>query len=221
MLRCACLQGSFLILLHVGVAFAIDAPDSKSTDSFVRARDQIARWATNFVAKKRDSIAGFAKPEAPFEGSFHYVDERTILGKTTQKEECALHLGRRLESGEWVFDFYLENKRREADSVSMIHENLGLGDDTLAFEGHVVLQGQRTVSSAEAVTSLDLHATASSLSLVSLEVYKSGPLGEKSMSIAVDGEDNITQVTYRSINSLRIRDGRRVDPVTCHFDQVY
>jgi hypothetical protein len=120
-----------------------------------------------------------------------------------------------------VFNFYLESKRREVDSVSMIHENLGLGDDALSFEGHLVLQGQRTVSSFEAVTSLDLHATASSISLLGLEVYKSGPLGEKSMSIVLDGEDNIAQVTYRSINSLRIRDGRRVDPVTCHFDQLF
>jgi hypothetical protein len=221
MLRSACLQGSALILLNVAVAFAIDAPDSRSGDSFVRARDQIARWATGFVAKKRDSIAGFAKSEAPFEGSHRYVDERTILGKTTHKEECALHLGRTLESGEWVFNFYLENKRREVDSVSMIRENLGLGDDALSFEGRLVLQGQRSVSNVEAVTSLDLHATASSISLLSLEVYKSGPLGEKSMSIVLDGEDNITQVTFRFINSLRIRDGRRVDPVTCHFDQVY
>jgi hypothetical protein len=166
MFRSACLQGSFLILFHVGVAFAIDAADSRSADSFVQARDRIASWATGFAAKKRDSIAGFAKPEARFEGSYHYVDERTIFGKTTHKEECALHLGRRLESEEWVFNFYLESKRREVESVSMIHENLGLGDDALSFEGHLVLQGQRTVSSVEAVTSLDLHATASSISLL-------------------------------------------------------
>jgi hypothetical protein len=127
MVRLACLQGSFLILFDVGVAFAIDAADSTSADSFVQARDRIASWATGFAAKKRDSIAGFAKPEAPFEGSYHYVDERTIFGKTTHKEECALHLGRRLESEEWVFNFYLESKRREVDSVSMIHKISGWG----------------------------------------------------------------------------------------------
>ena len=220
MLRSSCLQGSFLILFHVGVAYAIGSADSKSAESFMQARDQIVRWASGFVAKRRDSIAGFAKPEAPFAGPYHYVDERTIFGKTGRKEECALHLGRRLESGEWVFNFYLENKKREVDSVSMIHKNLGFGDGALLFEGYLVLQSQPTVSNIEAVTSLDLHTTASSISLLSLKVYKSEPLGEESLSIVLDSEDNIKQVTYRFINSLRIRDGRRVDPVTCHFDHV-
>jgi len=173
------------------------------------------------VAKKRDSIAGFAKPGVPFGGPYHYVDERTIFGKTTHKEECALHLGRRLESGEWVFNFYLENKKREVDSVSMIHENLGFGDGTLLFEGYLVLQNQPTVSNIEAVTTLDLHNTATSISLLSLQLYKSGILGEESMSIVLDSEDNIAQVTYRFINSQRINDGRRVDPITCRFDYVY
>jgi hypothetical protein len=222
MLRSSCLLGSFLTLFHVGVASAVGPPDSKSAETFAQARDRIVGWASGFVAKKRDSIAGFAKPEAPFGESYHYVDERTIFGKTAHKEECALHLGRRLESGEWVFNFYLENKKREVDSVSMLHENLGLGDDTLSFEGRMVLQSQPTVSNQEAVISLDLHATASSISLLSLEVYKSrGPLGEQSLSIVLDGEDNVTQATYRFINSFRIRDGRRVDPVTCYFDQVF
>jgi hypothetical protein len=220
MLRSLCLQGSFLILFHVSVACASDSADSKSAQSFVQARDQIARWAFGFAAKKRDSIAGFAKPDVPFGGPYHYVDERTIFGKTARKEECALHLGKRLESGEWVFNFYLENKKRAVDSVSMIHENLGFGDGVLLFEGYLVLQSQPTVSNIEAVTTLDLHITASSISLLSLELYKTGILGEQSMSIVLDSEDNITQVTYRFINSMRIRDGRRVDPITCRFDYV-
>ena len=40
------------------------------------------------------------------------------------------------------------------------------------------------------------------------------------MFILVDDEDNVLQGTYRFINDLRIRDGRRVDPVTCFFVHV-
>src|SRR3984893_6028596 len=219
----SCLKGSFLILIlfHVGVAYAIGSTDSKATDSFVESRAQIIRWASGFVAKKRNSIAGFAKPEVPFEGIYHYVDERMIFGKTAHREECALHLGRRRETGEWVFGFYLENKKREVGSVSPMHENLGSGDGAVLLEGYLVVQSQPTVSNIEAVTSLDLHTTASSMSLLSLDVYTSGILGEESLSILLDDEDNILRVTYRFINSLRIREGRRVDPVTCRFDHVF
>ena len=178
------------------------------------------RWASGFVAKKRNSITGFVKPEAPFGEIYHYVNERIIFGKTAKNEECALHLGRRLESGEWVFNFYLQNKTRQVGSVSMIHENLGFGDGAVLLDGYLVVQSQPTVSNIGAVTTLDLHTTASSMSLLSLDVYTSGSLGEESLSILLDDEDNILQVTYRFINSLRIRDGRRVDPVTCHFDNV-
>ena len=187
----------------------------------MESRDQIISWASGFVAKKRNSITGFVKPEAPSGGIYHYVDERIIFGKTARHEECALHLGRRRESGEWVFSFYLENKRREVGSVSMIHEDLGIGDGAVALEGSLVVQSQPTAANIGAVTSLDLHTTASSMSLLSLDVYTSGTLGEQSLSILVDDEDNISQVTYGFINSLRIRDGRRVDPVTCHFDYVF
>ena len=220
MLRSSCLQGCFLILLHVGVAHAIGSADSRSTDSFMESRNQIVRWASRFVAKKRNSIAGFARPEAPFGGTYHYINERIIFGKTAKNEECALHLGRRLESGEWVFNFYLENKKREVGSVSAIQENLGLGDGALLLEGNLVVQSQPTVSNIESVTSLDLHTTVKSMSLLSLDVYRSGILGEESLSIELDDEDNIAQVTYRFVNNIRIRDGRRVDPVTCHFDHV-
>jgi hypothetical protein len=102
----------------------------------------------------------------------------------------------------------------------MIHENIGFGDGALLLEGNLVVQGQHIVSNIEAVTSLDLHTTHSSMSLLSLEVYRSGTLGEESLSIVLDDEDNISQITYKFINNLRIRDGRRVDPVTCHFDYV-
>jgi hypothetical protein len=207
-------------MFHVSVAYAIGSADSRSTDSFAESRDQIIRWASGFVAKKRNSITGFVKPDVPFGGIYHYVDERIIFGKTAKNEECALHLGRRLESGEWVFNFYLENKKRQVGSVSMIHENLGFGDGAVLLEGYLVVQSQPIVSNIGAVTSLDLHTTASSMSLLSLDVYTSGILGEESLSILLDDEDNILQVTYRFINSLRIRDGRKVDPVTCHFDYV-
>jgi hypothetical protein len=221
MFSSSCLQVFFLILFHVSVAYAIGSADSRSTDSFVESRDRIIRWASGFVAKKRNSITGFVKPEIPFGGIYHYVDERIIFGKTAKDEECALHLGRRLESGEWIFNFYLENKKREVGSVSMIHENLGFGDGAVLLEGYLVVQSQPTVSNFEAVTSLDLHTTASSMSLLSLDVYTSGILGEESLSILLDDEDNILRVTYRFINSLRIREGRRVDPVTCRFDHVF
>jgi hypothetical protein len=216
----SCLQGSLLILLHVSVAYAVGSADSKATDSFVESRDHIARWASGFVAKKQASIAGVAQPESPFAGTYHYADQRIIFGKTAANEECALHLGKRRESGEWVFNFYLENKKREVGSISMIHENIGLGDGALSFEGYLVVQSQHIVSNIEAVTSLDLHTTPSSMSLLSLDVSRSGMLGEESLSIVLDREDNISQATYRFVNNIRIRDGRRVDPVTCHFDYL-
>jgi hypothetical protein len=219
----SCLKGSFLLFLHISVAYGVGSADSRSTDSFVDTRERIIRWASGFVAKKRGSIAGFAKLEAPFGGIYHYVDERLIFGKTAKGEECALHLGRRIESGEWVFNFYLEDKKREVGSVSMIRENLGFGDGVVLFEGEIVLQSQPIVSNVGAVTStsLDLHTTASSISLLSLAVYTSGILGEESMSISLDDEGNILQVSYRFINSLRMRDGRRIDPVTCQFYQIF
>jgi hypothetical protein len=217
----SCLKGVFLILCQVSVAYAIGSADSRSFDSFVESRDRIIRWASGFVAKKRDSITGFVNPEAPFGGIYHYVDERIIFGKTAHGEECALHIGKRLESGEWVFSFYLEYKKREIGSVSMLHKNLGFGDGAVLFEGYLVVQSQRTVSNIGDVTSLDLHTTPSSIALLGLEVYASGGiLGEKSMLIFLDDEANIVQVTYRFINEPRIRDGRRVDPVTCHFYNV-
>jgi hypothetical protein len=217
----SCLQACLLIFFHVSVAYAIGSADSRSTDSFAESRNQITRWASGFVAKKRASIAGFAKPELPSGGIYHYVDERTIFGKTADNKECAVHLGRRFESGEWVFNFYLENKKRDVGSVSMIPEDLGSGDGAVLFEGYLVVQSQPTVSNIESVTSLDLHTTASSMSLLSLDVYRSGILGEGSLSIVLDAEDNISQITYRFVSNLRIRDGRRVDPVTCHFDYVF
>jgi len=220
MFRSSCLLGLFLTLCQVGLACAIGSAEPRSSDSFVESRNQIIRWASGFVAKKRDSVTGFVKPEVPFGGTYHYVDERTVFGKTARGEECALHVGRRLESGEWVFNFYLENKKREVGSVSAIQENLGLGDGALLLEGNLVVQSQPTVSNIESVTSLDLHTTVKSMSLLSLDVYRSGILGEESLSIELDDEDNIAQVTYRFVNNIRIRDGRRVDPVTCHFDHV-
>jgi hypothetical protein len=218
--RSSCLQGLFLILFQVGAAHAIGSTDSKSTDLFWDSRDQIVKWASRFVAKKRNSVTGFVKPEAPLGGTYHYVNERTVFGKTAKNEECALHLGRRLESREWVFSFYLENQRREVGSVSMMHENLGLGDGAVLFEGSIVVQSQPTVSNIGGVTSLDLHTTASSMSLLSIEVSKSGILGEESLSILLDNEDNMIELTYRFINNIRVRDGRRIDPVTCYVNHV-
>jgi hypothetical protein len=213
------LHGFFLILLCVGVAHAAGAAESKpSTESFTDSRSQIIRWASGFVAKKRNSVTGFVKPETPSEAIYHYVDERIIFGKTAKKEECALHLGRRLESGEWVFNFYLESKTPQAGSVSIIHEDIG--DVIVSLEGYLVIQNQPSVLNIGSVTTLDLHTTATSMSLLSLDVYTSAGLGEKSLSILLDDEDNIIQITCRFINSVRIRDGRRVDPVTCYFDHV-
>jgi hypothetical protein len=212
----SCLQGVFLILCHVSVAYAIG-----SSDSFVESRNQIISWASGFVAKKRDSITGFVKPEIPFGGAYHYVDERVIFGKTPRDEECALHLGKRRETGEWVFSFYLEYTKRQVGSVSMLHENLGFGDGGLLFEGYLVIQDRQIVSNIGAVTSLDLHTTPSSIALLSLEAYTTGgSLGEESLLLFLDEEANIVQATYRFINDLRKRDGRRVDPVSCHFYYV-
>ena len=221
MLRSSCLSGSFLILLHVSVAHAIDSAPSRSAESFVQARDQIVSWALGFVAKKRGSIAGSAKPEGPVGGPYRYVDGRMIFGKTARKEECALHLGRRLESGDLVFNFYLENKKRAVDSVSKKQENSGSGSGVLLFEGALVLQSEPTVSNIEGITSLDLHTTASSISLLGLQAQKSGTLGEESLSIVLDSDDNIIQTTYRFINGIRIREGRRTDSVTCHFYHIF
>jgi hypothetical protein len=217
MFSSSCLPGFFLILFHVSVAYAIGSADSRSTDSFAESREKIIKWASGFVAKKRNSITGFARPEVPFAGIYHYGDERLLSGKTADDKECALHLGKRIESGEWVFNFYLEDKKRQVDSISMIHENLGFGDGVLLFEGELVIQSQRAVSN----TYLDLHTTASGISLLSLFVYTMGILGEESLALSLDDEDNIVQVTYRFIDSFRIRDGRRVDPVTCRFYYVF
>jgi hypothetical protein len=217
----SCLKGVFLVLCQVGVAYAIGSADSRSFDSFVESRDRVVSWASGFVAKKRDSITGFVNPEVPFGGTFHYVDERIIFGKTAHGEECALHLGKRLESGEWVFNFYLEYKKREAGSVSMLHENLGFGDGAVLFEGYLVVQSQRIVSNIGAVTSLVLDTTPSSIGLLSLDVYATGgSLGEESLLIFLDDQSNIVQATYKFVNDIRIHDGRRVDPVTCHFYYV-
>ena len=221
MFRSSCLLGLFLTLCQVGLACAIGSAEPRSSDSFVESRNQIIRWASGFVAKKRDSVTGFVKPEVPFGGTYHYVDERTVFGKTARGEECALHVGRRLESGEWVFNFYLENKKREVGSVSMLHENLGFGDGAVLFEGYLVVQSQRIVSNIGAVTSLVLDTTPSSIGLLSLDAYTSGgSLGEESLLIFLDDEANIVQATYKFVNDIRIHDGRRVDPVTCHFYYV-
>ena len=221
MFRSSCLLGLFLTLCQVGLACAIGSAEPRSSDSFVESRNQIIRWASGFVAKKRDSVTGFVKPEVPFGGTYHYVDERTVFGKTARGEECALHVGRRLESGEWVFNFYLENKKREVGSVSMLHENLGFGDGAVLFEGYLVVQSQRIVSNIGAVTSLVLDTTPSSIGLLSLDVYATGgSLGEESLLIFLDDQSNIEQATYKFVNDIRIHDGRRVDPVTCHFYHV-
>jgi hypothetical protein len=212
-----CRQGLFWTIFPVSVACAIGPGDSRSTDSFAESRNQIIRWASGFVAKKRETV--FAGPKVPL-GEIYRGDTRLILGRTAHGEECALHLGRRLESGEWVFNLYLEDKKRQADSISAIHEDPEFGDVTLLFEGHMVVQSQPTVSNIEAVTSLDLHTTVSSMSLLSLGVQKSGPLEENSLSIVLDGDSNISQATFRFMSSTRIRDSRRVDPVTCHFDHL-
>jgi hypothetical protein len=217
MLGSFCRQGSFLLLLPVGVAYAIGTGDSKSTESFVESRNQIIRWASSFVSKKRESVS--TMPRVP-SGETYHPDERLIFGKTARGEECALHLGRRLESGEWVFNLYLENEKRPADSVSMTHEDLDFEDGTMQFEGHLVLQSEPRVSNKGAVTSLDLHTTVSSMSLLSLGVSP-GVLEEDSLSIVLDDDSNVKQATYRFTNTKKTSDGRKADPVTCHFDHVF
>jgi hypothetical protein len=217
MFRSLCRHGSFLLFLPLGVASAIGAGDSRSTDSFTASRNQIISWASSFVAKKREPLS--VRPTVPSER--YHVDERLIFGKTAHDKECALHLGRRLDSGEWVFNLYLENRKRETDSVAATHEDLGFEDGTMQFEGHLVLQGQPSVSNKGARTSLDLHTTASSMSLLSLGVYPPGILHEDSLSIVLDDESNIKQATYRFASIRQIREGHRTDPVTCHFDHVF
>jgi hypothetical protein len=211
-----CRQGSFLLLLPVSVANAIGPGDSRSTDSFAASRNQIIGWASGFVAKKRETVS--AGPKVPLEETYH-ADERLIFGKTAHREQCALHLGRRFESGEWVFNLYLESKSRQTDSVSTI-EDPGFEDTAMSFEGRVVVQSQPTVSKNGAVTSLDLHTTVSSISLLSLGVSP-GVLEEDSLSIVLDDESNIVQATYRFIKSMRTRDEGKRDPATCHFDHVF
>jgi hypothetical protein len=211
-------QGSLLILLPVGVAYAIGLGDSRSTDSFVESRNQIVRWASGFVAKKRESEIG--RLEVP-SGERYHIGERVIFGKTARGQQCALHLGRRLESGEWVFNLYLEDKNRQSDAVSTIDEDLEFRDGAMSFEGRLVVQSQPTVSNIEAVTSLDLHTTILSMSLLGLSVHKSGILEENSLSIVLDDDSNILQATYRFINKMGVRDDRRGDPVTCHFDHIF
>ena len=89
------------------------------------------------------------------------------------------------------------------------------------FEGYLVVQNQQSVSNIGNVTYLDLHTTPSSIALLGLEVYTiGGSLGEESLLIFLDEEDNVVQATYRFVNDLRKRDGRRVDPVTFHFYYV-
>jgi hypothetical protein len=138
-----------------------------------------------------------------------------IFGKTARLEQCALHLGRRLDSGDWVFSLYLENKSQGSPS-----DDSGFEDAAMSLEGRVVLQGQPRVSHDKAVTSLDLHTTVSSISLLSLSASP-GLLEEDSLSIVLDDESNVAQATYRFIKSRRIREGVKRDPVTCHFDHLF
>jgi hypothetical protein len=212
-----CRQGSFLLLLSVSVAYAIGPDDSRSTDSFAASRNQIIRWASGFVAKRRESVS--ASPKVPLEETYQ-PGARLIFGKTARREQCALHLGRRLESGDWVFNLYLESKSRQAESVSTVDEDPGFEDTAMSFEGRVVVQSQPRVSHDRAVTSLDLHTTVSSISLLSLSASP-GLLEEDSLSIVLDDESNIVQATYRFIKSMKIREGVKHDPVTCHFDHVF
>jgi hypothetical protein len=215
MFHSLCRQGSLLILLPISVAFAIGPGDSKSTNSFVESHDQIVKWASGFLAKKRESMS--ARPRAPV-GEAYGADQRLIFGKTARGAECALHLGRRLESNEWVFNLFLESKKRLIDSDSTTYDDPE--DDTMQFEGRLVVQSQPRVSNKGAATSLDLHTTVSSMSLLSLGVSP-GLLQEDSLSIVLDDESNIKQATYRFTSIRRIRDGSKPDPVTCHFDQLY
>jgi hypothetical protein len=209
-----CRQGLLLILLPLGVAYAIGPGDSRSTDSFAASRNQIIRWASGFVAKKRESVSGSQK--VPLEETYQ-SGERLIFGKTARREQCALHLGRRLESGEWVFNLFLENK--SPDQPSSIDDS-GLEDAAMSFEGRVAVQSQPRVSHDKAVTSLDLHTTASSISLLSLSASP-GLLEEDSLSIVLDDDSNVVQATYRFIKSMKIREGVKHDPVTCHFDHLF
>lgn len=205
-------------MLPVGVAYAIGSGDSKSTDSFVESRNQIIRWVSNFVAKKRES--GSVRPKIPSRETYH-ADERLVFGKTARGVECALHLGRRLASGDWVFNVYRDNEKRSADSASFLHEDPRLEDGAMQFEGHVVLQSQPRVSSTGGVVSLDLHTTVSSMSLLSLGVYTSGTLEEDSLSIVLDDDSNIRQATYRFTIRKKYGDAPKADPVTCYFDHVF
>jgi hypothetical protein len=215
MLRSLCRQGLLLIALPVGAAYAIGPGDSRSTDLFVESRSQIIKWASGFVAKTRGSVS--SSPKVPLEEPYQ-PGQRLIFGKTARREQCALHLGRRLESGDWVFNLYLENKNH--DQASTNDEDPGFEDAVMSFEGRVVVQSQPRVSNGKAVTSLDLHTTASSMSLLSLGVSP-GMLEEDSLSIVLDDESNIAQATYRFIKSMKIREGVKHDPVTCHFDHVF
>jgi hypothetical protein len=202
-------------VLPLGVAHAIGPGDSRSTDSFAASRNQIMRWASGFVAKKRESLS--ASPKVPLEETYQ-AGERLIFGKTARLEQCALHLGRRLETGEWVFNLYLEYKSR--DQASTIDEDPGADDAAMSFEGRVVVQSQPRVSKNGAITSLDLHTTVSSISLLSLGVSP-GVLEEDSLSIVLDDESNIVQATYRFVKSMRTRDEGKRDPVTCRFDHLF
>jgi hypothetical protein len=215
MLGSLCRQGSFLLLFHVSAAYAIGPGDSRSTDLFVESRNQIIKWASGFAAKKRESVS--ASQKVPLEETYQ-AGERLIFGKTARREQCALHLGRRLESGDWVFNLYLENKSR--DSASTTDEDPGFEDAAMSFEGRVVVQSQPRVSNGKAVTSLDLHTTVSSMSLLSLGVSP-GMLEEDSLSIILDDDSNIVQATYRFIKSRKPRDEGKRDPVTCHFDHLF
>jgi hypothetical protein len=217
MLSSLCRQGLLLLLFPLGVAYAIGPGDSRSTDSFAASRNQIIRWASGFVAKKREFVS--ASPKVPLEEKYQ-AGERLIFGKTARREQCALHLGRRLESGEWVFNLYLESKSGQADQASTSDEDPGFDDVAMSFEGRVVVQSQPRVSHDGAVTSLDLHTTVSSISLLSLSVSP-GVLGEDSLSIVLDDESNILQATYRFVKSMRTRDEGKRDPVTCRFDHVF
>jgi hypothetical protein len=209
-----CRQGLLLVLLPLGVAYAIGPGDSRSTDSFAASRNQIITWASGFVAKKREAVS--TSQRVPLEETYQ-AGERLIFGKTARREQCALHLGTRLESGEWVFSLYLENK--SGDQGSPI-EDSGFEDAAMSFEGRVVVQSQPRVSHDKAVTSLDLHTTVSSISLLSLSASP-GLLEEDSLSIVLDDESNIVQATYRFIKSMRTRDEVKRDPVTCHFDHLF
>jgi hypothetical protein len=214
MFHSLCRQGSLFILLPISVASAIGPGDSRSTNSFVESHNQIVRWASGFVAKKREPSA---RPRAPV-GETYSADQRLIFGKTAHGEECALHLGKRLESGEWVFNLFLETKKRLIDSGPTTYDDPE--DDTMQFEGRLVVQSEPRVTNKGAVTSLDLHTTVSSMSLLSLGVSP-GLLQEHSLSIVLDDESNIKQATYRFTSIKRIRDGDKPDPVTCHFDHLY